>query len=420
MSEWNAILAPLGVPSLDGRMLSADEGAITWREPPLTLMLLLEEPDFGGHSGSEVAGTISQVWREGDAIHADGDFTSATDHGESAAQLIADGAVTKVSIDLSVQEVEYVDPDGATVDMEDEDNWFRDDLTMLVSRGVIIGATMVPMPAFEEATIRLTSEEREAVVASMVETGRTTLTFIVRRDAVTAASAPTIPPADWFARAETDEPSALTVTQDGAVYGHIALWDSCHTGYQAQCVAPPRSDSDYSWFELGELETSDGPVPVGRITMNTGHANTRADYNSTIRHYDDSGTVAAYVRASNGKHGVWVCGALNPALSADDVQLFRSLAPSGDWRPVKGRGLELSAVLMVPVPGFPVQRSRALVAGGKLVPQALIGRPVTATAGCGCGCDEAAEKKSRVARLALVAKHGRQGAIEALAASARG
>src|SRR3546814_3511774 len=38
---------------------------------------------------------------------------------------------------------------------------------------------------------------------------------------------------------------------------------------------------------------------------------------------------------------------------------------SGDWRKV-GAGMELVAVLGVNVPGFPIPRTRALVAGGQM------------------------------------------------------
>jgi hypothetical protein len=73
------------------------------------------------------------------------------------------------------------------------------------------------------------------------------------------------------------------------------------------------------------------------------------------KHYDDNTHVGAYIRAHDGRHGIWVSGALAPGLSAEDVQQLRANPPSGDWRVVNGN-LELIAALAVPVPGYPIRR----------------------------------------------------------------
>ena len=171
------------------------------------------------------------------------------------------------------------------------------------------------------------------------------------------------PPVDWFTLDEADEPTPLTFTEQGQVYGHLALWGTCHTGFLtsafSECVTPPRSESGYQYFNLGD-PTGKG-VGAGNITYGTGHAPLSLGMQAAAAHYDNTGTVGANVRASDGKLGIWLAGAVVPGA---DMRLLRSTAPSGDWRPIR-RGLELTAALAVPVPGFPVPRSQlALSASG--------------------------------------------------------
>lgn len=81
-----------------------------------------------------------------------------------------------------------------------------------------------------------------------------------------------------------------------------------------------------------------------------------------MRHYDDTRSAVADVTAGEDAYGIWVAGALRPGLAPEQIRAFRASNPSGDWRPVDGNRLELVAVCMVNVPGFPVARS--VVASG--------------------------------------------------------
>ena len=186
--------------------------------------------------------------------------------------------------------------------------------------------------------------------------------------AAAAGMAPLAPPKEWFEMPEPDGPTPLTVTAAGQVYGHAAVWESCHTAFPGRCTKPPRSPSGYSYFHLGEVITEDGsPVAVGKITMSTGHASIVASPTQAISHYDNTGAVAAYVRASDGQHGIWVCGAARPDAPAEKVAALRAAAVSGDWRrPKPGSPMEMIGLLAVNVPGFPVPRSPLanLVASG--------------------------------------------------------
>jgi hypothetical protein len=153
------------------------------------------------------------------------------------------------------------------------------------------------------------------------------------------------------------------VDDDGHVYGHIALWGTCHIGFKG-CTQPPNSPSNYAYFNTHEVTTDDGRrVAVGRLTMNTLHAGQRLSANDTVYHYEHTGAVGAYVRAGEDQHGIWVSGVAHPKA---DIDALRAAPVSGDWRRI-GSGLELVGLLSVNVPGFPVPRPQALVASGEVM-----------------------------------------------------
>lgn len=189
-------------------------------------------------------------------------------------------------------------------------------------------------------------------------------------DSITASAAglaPEFPPAEWFRVPEANEPTALTITADGQVYGHAALWNTCHTGIPGRCTTPPKSPSGYRYFHLGATETEDGgTVSTGKITFGAGHAPLTASRAGTAAHYDNTAHAGADVVASDGRHGIWVAGALRPGLAARAVKTLKAAALSGDWRSVNG-ALELIGLLAVNVPGFPVPRTQALVSSVEFV-----------------------------------------------------
>ena len=180
------------------------------------------------------------------------------------------------------------------------------------------------------------------------------------------ASAGWLPPAEWFQDPHLDGPTGLTVDDDGRVYGHIALWGTCHVanpqGRQV-CTQPPHSPSKYSaGFHLGVTNTTEGPLPTGKITLDTLHAGPKLSFSDTVYHYEHTGNVAAHVRAGEDAHGIWVAGAARPGV---DLDVLRAAPVSGDWRTIGG-SLEMVAALSVNVPGFPVPRAQALVASGSI------------------------------------------------------
>lgn len=197
-----------------------------------------------------------------------------------------------------------------------------------------------------------------------------------------AGLAPLRPPAEWFEDPQLDELTPLTITDEGRIYGHLAPWGACHVGIADTCVQPPPSPSGYALFHLGDVETDDGQlVPVGTLTLDTGHADLKLGSTAARMHYDHTGTAAADLRCGEDDHGIWYAGAIRPELDAFSVRKLRAAKVSGDWRPVGG-DLELVAALSVNVPGFPIVRPRAAVAASgrvlALVAAGIDGRPAPA------------------------------------------
>jgi len=202
---------------------------------------------------------------------------------------------------------------------------------------------------------------------------------------LTAASvAPLKPARALFERPEPDRVMPMTYEDGGAVYGHLAPWESCHVGLSGgafdECVVAPRSATDYQQFHLGQLETAEGDtIAVGKIVLATGHASAAADLQAATRHYDHTGSVGAFIRASNGRHGIWASGVLRSDLTPEQLRDLRANSVSGDWRAFNGV-LELVAALAVPVPGFPIPRAQlALAASGEIQTLILTPEPVIAS-----------------------------------------
>jgi hypothetical protein len=363
--RWVSDIAFEGAATDDGRYILP--GALDWRDLPLTLMAQTETAD--GHDGAYVAGRIDRIWRSrardmnGDpledgvtAIRAEGEFDTGGDNGAEIARLVSDETLRGVSVDLSIAETALRDPEtGELVEMADAQALFDGGLQFAVKRGTIMAATVCPTPAFANARIAITASGERVL--------RITSRFSFDVDVLTAGAAglaPLKPPREWFEEPEARTPTPLTVTAEGQVYGHMALWDSCHTGYPDSCVSPPSSPSGYAYFNLGEVECDDGSrVPAGCLTLEGLHAETRRPISADAAraHYENTAVVAAHVHASDGVLGIWVAGALRPGLSEEHARDLMGAKPSGDWRNVTPGGpLEMVGVLAVNQPGFPVPR----------------------------------------------------------------
>lgn len=176
---------------------------------------------------------------------------------------------------------------------------------------------------------------------------------------LTASGPVELPPRAWFENPKLNQATPLTVTDDGRVYGHLASWNECHLGIGNRCVTAPHSATDYALFKVGSVKCSDGSeVPVGKITLGTGHADPALGLVPAAEHYDNTGTCVAVVNTGEDRFGIWVAGSLVPGVDEQKVAELRRSPLSGDWRKRNGN-LELVAALAVNTPGFPVLRASA-------------------------------------------------------------
>jgi len=400
-ARFRAITIFEGVDTGDKRTIAP--GALTHRALPMSLMSLFETPEFGGHGGATVVGSITEMSREDATSWIDeatgqtwgevaggqvwawigtGEFAD-TDDAIKAEDLVRGQHLRGVSADLAAMEAEV------EILEEDDEGWPTDWLETMTS-AEIAAATVCNVPAFRGCTIELIEDtdqdgepgepEEEPAGAGVTAAAEPWLpAFRVlpaprcapcEVGAVTASGGPLDPPGAWFADPGLGRPTPLTVTADGRVFGHLAAWGTCHTGFAGQCVTPPRSSSGYALFRTGAVLTAEGQeVPVGHITLGTGHADLHSDYRAAAAHYDNTGTVVADVAAGEDEHGVWVAGAIRPDVTEQQVRALRAAPLSGDWRRY-GSGLEMVAALAVNTPGFPVPRVSSLAASGR--PSALV------------------------------------------------
>lgn len=385
---FEGVLAVIGHPTADKRYLIPDE--IEHRDLPLPFLVQTATED--GHRGAEVAGRIEKITHipaaEADAemlsrfnlkdltdgaviVYAEGTL-DGSDHEEDAVRMIENGA--GVSIDMPPTRVAMFDPETLEeipeADVSFEDMVFGKYLTGIA--GKISAATIVSIPAFEEASVMLV--EDHALVASAYG-------FRMKPDALTAAAAtkkkraPLNPPKDWFQTTEFPGPTPLTVTDDGRVFGHLATWDTCHIGIDGVCTQAPPSRTGYAYFHSsGELETAEGElIDIGKLMVSVKHAPLGYGRAEASRHYDDKGRVGAYVRAMDGEYGIWLSGAVRHDLPPELWQELRANRPSGDWREANGN-LELVAACAVPVQGFPIPRAEVSLtaSAGEITVSSLI------------------------------------------------
>lgn len=469
--RFHTLIIVEGVMTGDKRIFS--EGGLEWRDLPLPLMA--HDETMPEHIGSVLIGNIDTITRQGNEVHGWGSYLSAPD--AEAAQLIAQvraGELRGISADIDNVEYEVLVPqtdangDPLPDPMMGLFDLFMDDETALadappppptevlpdgieyevipipqevlrVTIGRIMGCTVEPFPAFQEAFIEDDTGTAPAIAASGARQryGRSMRRAMCRahktgvmlqpsyQPAVTAAADatgarfefPTIPPREWFDVGEADGPTALTITDGGQVYGHLAVWGECHIGLAGECVEPPPSPSNYARYHMGEIPVDDGTrVSVGHLTFATGHADLNLGPEATRAHYDNTGTVWADVQAHDGEYGIWVCGAARPGLTTGQIREIMSAPPSGDWRRF-GRELDMVAALGVNVPGFGVQRARVRKELG-LVASLIVCNPVHPVV-VAAGYDPALNRRV-IDRIAAQIGRSKQDRIAALAARVHG
>ena len=374
------LVIPEDIESGDGRKF--EKGAISMRELPLPFLWQIKTGE--GHSGSVVVGTIISMERVDQGIGNARGFFDTGEYGKEAERLVRGGFIRGVSADMDMFEAD-----------EEDENAGKDSNKkvgagkMNITKARVMAVTLVPKPAFQECRVELADQsgqeqEEEVISDGVYVEGLNPLdASALVACGIVAGMIPVTPPKEWFDNPKLKKPTALTVTDDGQVYGHIAAWHVDHIG-MSYGTRPPRSKSSYAYFHTGAVRAEDGTdVPVGQLTLAGGHASLEASASEAVRHYDDTASAVADVHAGEDAYGIWVSGALRPGTTPEQIRALRASAPSGDWRPIKG-ALELVAICQVNVPGFPIARARvasgqvmALVAAGASVLAQLKSDPLT-------------------------------------------
>jgi hypothetical protein len=368
---------PEGIESGDGRLV--EKYAATIRNLPISLMWQIKTDD--GHKGSVVVGRIEKLGRTPKGIGAGYGHFDVGVFGAEAERMVRAGMLKFVSADMDNFEADEVSDEGAAAEKTVSKTRLN------IDKARVMGVTIVAKPAFQEATIQIVPdaipEEENMLADGIYVDGNDPLeeAALVAAGYV-ADSIPLAPPTDWFQDPHLQGPTPLTVDDSGRVFGHIAAWDVDHIG-MAFGTKPPHSRSNYGYFHKGLLRTEEGTdVPVGQLTLAGGHAGLEFSARDAIKHYDDTASAVADVHAGEDKFGIWVAGSVRPGTRPEQVRALRASAPSGDWRPIRGK-LELVAVCQVNVPGFPIARTMvasgqvtALVAAGAMSLAKMKGDPV--------------------------------------------
>ena len=366
------LVIPEAIESGDGRKFVP--GAISMRELPLPFLWQIKTGE--GHSGSVVIGKITKMERVENGIGNAYGYFDTGEYGKEAERLVRGGFIRGVSADLDMFEA-----DEEVNASEKESDGKVGAGKMKITKARVMAVTLVPKPAYQECTIELVDQsggdqEEEVIQDGVYVEGVNPLdASALVACGIVAGAIPVHPPKEWFDNPGLKKPTALTVTDEGKVFGHIAAWHVDHIGMSFG-TRPPRSKSNYAYFHTGVVRTEENSdVPVGQLTLAGGHASLEASASEAVRHYDDTASAIADVQAGEDAYGIWVSGALRPGTTPEQIRSLRASAPSGDWRPIKG-SLELVAVCQVNVPGFPIARAR--VASGQVMALVAAGANVLA------------------------------------------
>jgi hypothetical protein len=167
-----------------------------------------------------------------------------------------------------------------------------------------------------------------------------------------------------FERPVLDDPRVGVWIEDDHVFGYIAQWGVCHIGVQGVCTEAPASNTDYWYYATGVVDTDQGQVKVGQITMETGHADLKHPLRIAAAHYDNTGSAVADIAVGEDEFGIWFSGAMRSEVTEAQRHALRAAGRlSGDWRDVRGN-LEMVAALAVNVPGFPIPHVALAASGG--------------------------------------------------------
>ncbi len=421
--------------SADGRYFEHFE----WETLPLSLWTL-DDNGGGGHMGAEASGSIRTIERLSDnrRIFATG-VLNTTDEGLQTTAQIESQTLRFVSVDPADyecdEEITKIGTDGWPIDGR-----------LRFTKYVIGGATVLGNPAIRLAVVWLdgmdapaeltmplpdpvppvqipeivdVDDDQDIIVIMASAAAEQTAALEHHTDYLGAADevgiiaddpalrtllasavaarveeracvltdhcgGPALPPAEWFEQPQLSGPTPLTITPEGRIFGHVALWTVPHRGFLhyawSEKIYAPRNTTGYREFLTGSTPVACCVEPrcgherqtlrTGVLTVGTTHAGKRLSAADAQRFYENSGLQAADVLMFDDQWGPCISGALRPGMDDARVREVLGSTPSGDWRWINGN-LELCAVLGVNTGGIPVIASsyveegevRTLIAG---------------------------------------------------------
>jgi len=338
----------------------------------LPLMMMTANPVGGeGHDGAELAGRIEWIERRNEVeVWGGGSLDLSSQAGAEAARLLTPDDrghtwLRGVSVDLDDFEMAL---DGAEFDADSD---VIGNVGVRVTRGRVMGATLTPFPAFQEAQIVLVADALAASLggcdceletslvasAGMAGTGVQARVFTPLpyspAAALVASGAPVKPPTEWFQLPDTGklELGPVRIGLDGQISGFAAGNSECHIGF-GKCVTAPKSRANYRYYANKQVETAEGHlIATGPIFMDTVHPSLKMKASDAQAHYAHTGCAVADVAVYDTPLGMYIAGAMRPNATPEQWRALRGSDISPDWRTIQGN-LECVALLAVNTSGF--------------------------------------------------------------------
>ena len=345
------VLAMVDLATTDGRLLDSAGGGT--RDLPLSIKYATKTSY--GHDGAEVSGALFEVTLDPDNNKLSGrGFLLADDNGRRHARMIATGAMRGNSVDIADISARW------EMDMDTYEETIR------FVEWNLAATTGVATPAFAQAYAELldTMSEEELtasfgdpmdplVVELTADMMMTTLMpmQLATEPEITASAGTVLAPFAAFFTPEADAPQKIVLDENGYVFGHLAVWNSCHDGIEGQCVSVPRPRDGYASFNKPGVLTERGIVETGPIMAFGGHR----PANGAVSLEDVYGGIEnawCDVRMTEGRFGPWISGFLRPGVADEVVYAARASRISGHW--VAGK---LKAIVSVNAEGFDVPGS---------------------------------------------------------------
>lgn len=169
---WEGVICVEGTPTGDGREFAPD--SLTWADLPIPLRWNKEDSHGGEpHTVAVNVGRIDNVWRKKDKIYGGGVFNLDEMDGQRAYQLVKDGYLSGISVDVddvTEADMELVWPEVGPDAIDDESHFdpiaalFAAPEKVIFHKGRIRAATLCDIPAFVEARVSVV----DALTASAV------------------------------------------------------------------------------------------------------------------------------------------------------------------------------------------------------------------------------------------------------------